>query len=58
MVIAGQRRQKSMTNRLFEIGARDFGVETPASRYSSLNMYYYSKYSMYFNNNKYIYSLL
>ena len=33
VVIAGQRRQKSMTNRLFEIGARDFGVETPASRY-------------------------
>ena len=33
MVISGQRRQKSMTNSLFKIRTRAFGVETLASRY-------------------------
>ena len=33
MVVVHNRRQKSMINTLFNIGARAFAIETPASRY-------------------------
>ena len=32
-VVVHNRRQKSMINTLFNIGARAFAIETPASRY-------------------------
>ena len=33
------RRQKSMINTLFNIGARAFAIETPASRYRRVIIY-------------------
>ena len=38
------RRQKSITNSLFDIVARAFGIETPASRYRRVIIYIYSAY--------------
>ena len=43
-VVVHNRRQKYMTNSLFDIGARAFGVETPTHTYIYTNIHIHCMY--------------